>query len=76
MAVTIDELCHLTIISALSFTIFEVFSEAQGSTATMGLLNTFLEISISFLIHLEYVLYTPARIITQFTGDIWFFIAL
>jgi len=75
MALTIDKLCHLTITSALSLTILEVFSEPQGSTATIGLSNTSLQISISLLIHLEYVLYIPARIITQFTGEIWFLIA-
>jgi hypothetical protein len=37
MALTIDALCHFTISSALSFTIFDVFSEAHGSTAIKGI---------------------------------------
>ena len=76
MAATMDELCHFTMASALSFTTFEVLSAPQGWTATIGLLKTSLEISISLLIHLEYVLYTPARIITQLTGEICFLMAL
>jgi hypothetical protein len=34
IAPTIEELCHLTILSELFFTTAEVLSDAQGSTAT------------------------------------------
>jgi len=48
-----DALCQLTMTSALSLTIFDVLSAPHGCTATMGLLKTSLQISISLLIHFE-----------------------